>query len=84
MTMKSMPWDEEVWRKLKDAISPMPPPIRAKALEAIIAASEEFARSRGAKIVQEEDLLRAARERVPAADRQRMLEALAQQGLGRT
>jgi hypothetical protein len=76
-----MSWDDELWRKLKDAISPMPPFIRQTALKMIIEASESLARERGAVIVQEEDLVRAAREKVPAFARQRMLDALAEQGI---
>jgi hypothetical protein len=79
--LKTMPWDDEVWRKLKDAMSPMPLFIRKKALKKIIEASESVAQERGALIVQEEDLVRAAREKAPALSRQRMLDALAEQGI---
>ena len=79
--MKAMPWDEELWRKLKDAVSPMPPFIRGKALKMIIEASESLAQEREAAIVQEEDLVKAAREKLPALARQRMLDALAEQGI---
>lgn len=79
--MKTMSWDDELWRKLKDAISPMPPFIRKRALKMIIEASESFAQERGAVIVQEEDLVRATREKIPALARQRMLDALAEQGI---
>ena len=79
--MKTMSWDDELWRKLKDAISPMPPFIRKQALKMIIEASESFAQERGAMIVQEEDLVRSAREKMPALARQRMLDALAEQGI---
>ena len=47
----------------------------------IIEASESFAQERGAVIVQEEDLVRAAKEKIPALARQRMLDALAEQGI---
>jgi len=79
--LKTMSWDDELWRKLKDAISPMPPFIRKQALKMIIEASESFAQERGAMIVQEEDLVRSAREKMPALARQRMLDALAEQGI---
>jgi hypothetical protein len=79
--MRSVDWDEDIWRRLKDAVSPMPPFIRKKALEMVIEASESFAQERGAVIVQEEDLARAAREKIPAFARQRMLDALAEQGI---
>lgn len=79
--MKTMSWDDELWRKLKDAISPMPLSIRKVAVSMIIEASESIAQERGARIVQEEDLVRAAREKIPALARQRMLDALAEQGI---
>jgi hypothetical protein len=80
--LKTMAWNDAVWRKLKDAVSPMPLFVRGKALKTIIEASESFAQERGAAIVQEEDLLRAAREKIPTLARQRMLDALAEQGIG--
>jgi hypothetical protein len=79
--LKTMPWDDDLWRKLKDAISPMPVFIRTNALKMIIEASESFAREREAEVVQEEDLVKAAREKTPALARQRMLDALAEQGI---
>jgi len=54
----------------------MPPFVRQRALRIIIEASEGFARERGSDVVQEEDLVRAAREKVPAMARHRMLQAL--------
>ena len=79
--LKTMPWDDDLWRKLKDAISPMPVFIRTNALKMIIEASESFAQEREAEVVQEEDLVKAAREKTPALARQRMLDALAEQGI---
>jgi hypothetical protein len=79
--LKTMPWDDDLWRKLKDAISPMPVFIRTNALKMIIEASESSAREREAEVVQEEDLVKAAREKTPALVRQRMLDALAEQGI---
>jgi DNA replicative helicase MCM subunit Mcm2 (Cdc46/Mcm family) len=54
--MRNMPWDQVLWQRLKDAVSPMPPFVRQRALKAIIEASEAFARERGSEVVQEEDL----------------------------
>ena len=79
--LRTIPWDDELWRKLKDAVSPMPVFVRKKALKRIIEASEGFAQERGARVVQEEDLVRAANEKVPPLARQRMLDALAEQGI---
>lgn len=79
--MKSMPWDEDLWQRLKDAISPMPPFVRQRALRTIIEASETFARERGSEVVQEKDLVRAAVTKTPAQPRRRMLDALAEMGI---
>jgi DNA replicative helicase MCM subunit Mcm2 (Cdc46/Mcm family) len=79
--MRSMPWDEILWQRLKDAISPVPPFVRQRALKTIIEASEAFARERGSEVVQEEDLVKAAKTKTPALTRQRMLDALAEMGI---
>ena len=79
--MRSMPWDEALWQRLKDAISPMPPFVRQRALRTIVEASETFARKRGSEVVQEEDLVRAAKTKTPALTRRRMLDALAEMGI---
>jgi hypothetical protein len=80
--MRNMPWNEDLWQKLKDAVSPMPPFVRRRALKTIIEASETFAQEREAEMVEEEDLVRAAKERVPAPSRGLMLGALAEMGIG--
>ena len=79
--MKSMPWDEDLWRQLKDAISSMPPFVRRRALKTIIEASETLARERGSEVVQEEDLVKAAKTKTPVLTRRRMLDALAEMGM---
>jgi DNA replicative helicase MCM subunit Mcm2 (Cdc46/Mcm family) len=76
-----MPWDKVLWQRLKDAISSMPPFVRQRALKTIIEASEAFARERGSEVVQEEDLVKAAKTKTPALTRQRMLDALAEMGI---
>jgi DNA replicative helicase MCM subunit Mcm2 (Cdc46/Mcm family) len=79
--MRSMSWDEDLWRKLKDAISPMPPFVRQRALRFIIEASEAFAQERGSEVVEEEDLVKAAKTKTSALSRQRMLDGLAEVGI---
>lgn len=79
--MRNMGWDPLVWQALKDAVSPMPLFIRKKALTMIIKASEESARGRGASQVEEQDLVKAAMEKVSSLARGRMLAALAEQGI---
>jgi wyosine [tRNA(Phe)-imidazoG37] synthetase (radical SAM superfamily) len=75
---------EGVWEQTlqgKDAISPMPPFVRQRALRTIIEASETFARERGSEVVQEKDVIRAAETKTPALTRRRMLDALAEMGI---
>jgi len=79
--MRSMPWDEDLWRKLKDAISPMPPFVRQQGLRTIIEASEALAQERGSEVVEEEDLVKAAKTKIPALARQRMLDGLVEVGI---
>jgi len=79
--MREMPWNQGLWQKLKDSVSLMPPFVRQRALKIIIEASETFARERGSEMVQEEDLVKAARTKTPALTRQRMLGALAEMGI---
>jgi len=79
--MRSMPWDQELWQKLKDAVSSMPPFVRRRALKTIIEASETLARERGSEVIQEEDLVKAAKTKTPVLTRRRMLDALAEMGI---
>jgi len=79
--MRSMPWDEDLWRKLKDAISPMPPFVRQRALRVIVEASEAYAQERGSEVVEVEDLVKAAKTKTSALARQRMLDSLVEVGI---
>jgi len=79
--MRSMPWNKDLWQQLKDAVSPMPPFVRQRALKAIIEASETLARERGSKVVQEGDLVKAAKTKTPVLTRRRMIGALAEMGI---
>jgi DNA replicative helicase MCM subunit Mcm2 (Cdc46/Mcm family) len=79
--MRSMPWDEDLWRKLKDAVSPMPPFVRQRALRTIVEASEALAQERGSQVVAEEDLVKAAKVKTSALGRQRMLDGLVEAGI---
>jgi|GEM_PF-3491195 len=79
--LKSMPWDERVWKALKAAITPMPPFVRGKALKKIIAASEENSRRRDSEAVEAQDLIKAARENVRPAMLQVLLQSLAEHGV---
>jgi hypothetical protein len=79
--MRSMPWNEVLWWRLKDAISPMPPFVRQRALRTIVEASETLAQERGSEVVEEQDLVEAAKTKTPALTRQRMLDGLKDVGI---
>jgi DNA replicative helicase MCM subunit Mcm2 (Cdc46/Mcm family) len=79
--MRSMPWNEDLWRKLKDAVSAMPSFVRQRALRTIVEASEALAQERGSEVVEEEDLVKAAKTKTPALTRQLMLDALVEVGI---
>lgn len=79
--MKTMAWDGQLWRKLKDAVSPMPVFIRRRALKTIIEAAEQLARERGSSEVQQQDLVEAALHKTPRLARRTMLAALVEQGI---
>jgi DNA replicative helicase MCM subunit Mcm2 (Cdc46/Mcm family) len=79
--MRNMPWNEDLWRKLKDAVSLMPSFVRQRALRTIIEASEALAQERGSEVVEEEDLVKAAKTKTPVLTRQRMLDGLEDVGI---
>lgn len=81
MSLRSMRWNERVWEILKRAVVSMSPSIRKKALPVIISACEEEAKKRKSELVEEVDLVRAARERVPEHSRDMCLKALGEQGI---
>lgn len=79
--LRTMPWDERVWRAFLRAATYIPPTIRMEAIIAIIEESEKNARTRGAEQVREEDLVAAAHKRVPPAYKQISLKILEEQGI---
>ncbi len=79
--LKTMKWDDTAWSALKDAITPMPPLVRKKALLKIIQASEENARDRTSQVVEGEDLVKAAKEKVPEGVQKICLQSLAEHGI---
>ncbi|NIR87164.1 hypothetical protein GWO13_06145 [Candidatus Bathyarchaeota archaeon] len=78
--LKTMEWSERVWEALKRAVTSMPIFIRKRALEKIIKESEENAKKRNSSIVEEVDLVKAAKEKVPRIVRPMCLDALREQG----
>lgn len=79
--MRSMPWEQNLWQQLKDAVSSMPPFVRQRALRTIIESSETFAQERSSQVVQEQDVVKAATTKTPALTRRRMLDTLAEMGI---
>jgi hypothetical protein len=76
-----MEWDERVWSALKAALSMVPPFVRKRALDKIIEGAEDFAKARGSDKVEEQDLVKAARDKVPEDMREISLQILAEQGI---
>lgn len=79
--MKNMTWDDRVWSALKAAISVVPPFVRKKALVKIVESAEDNARTRGAEKVEEADLVKATKEKVPENMRDICLGILSDQGI---
>lgn len=79
--LRTMPWDEKVWRAFLRATAYIPPTIRMEAIIAIIEESEKNARNRGAEQVGEEDLVAAAHKQVPPTYKQISLKILEEQGI---
>ena len=79
--LKKMPWNEPVWNALRAAMSPIPPFVRKRALLKIIQASEENAMQRASNRVEAEDLIKAAKEKVPESVRKICFESLAEHGI---
>ena len=81
MSLKNMTWDENVWESLKDAMTYVPVLVRKRALKKIIETSEVNAKARRSNIVEAEDLIRAAKEKVPERVQDVCFETLAQHGI---
>jgi hypothetical protein len=81
--LRGMDWDERVWLALKDAVSVMPPFVRARALRRIVECAEKHAQTEGKSQVQEEHLICAVEETVPAQIKSICKEVLLEQGIGK-
>jgi hypothetical protein len=81
--LQTMEWEERVWRALKDAVTQMPPFVRARALRRIVECAEEHARAEGKSRVEEEHLIAAVEERVPEQIKPMCKEVLLEQGIGK-
>ena len=81
MSVKNMKWDENVWEALKDSVVSIPPFVRKRALKKIVNASETNAKARGSGIVEGEDLVKAAKEKVPKHVQDVCFATLAQHGI---
>lgn len=81
--MRGMDWDERVWLALKDAVSGIPPFVRARALRRIVESAEKHARAEGKSQVQEGHLVSAVEETVPAQIKPICKEVLLEQDIGK-
>lgn len=79
--LRTMPWEERVWKAFLRAAAYIPPTVRMEAIIAVIEESEKNAQARGAREVGEQDLIAAARRRVPPAYRETSLKILEEQGI---
>lgn len=76
-----MDWDERVWQAFKRAITHISLTVRMEAVLSIVEAGEKEAKQRKSKIVEEEDLVRAAKKNVPLAYRSLSLSILREQDI---
>lgn len=76
-----MDWDERVWQAFKRAIAHISLTVRMEAVLSIVEAGEKEAKQRKSKIVEEEDLVRAAKKNVPLAYRSLSLSILREQDI---
>jgi hypothetical protein len=81
MKLRKIVWNEKVWTAFKRAVAYIPLTVRMEAILTIIEASEKEARKRGSDIVEEQDLVRAAKKKVPRAYRSISLNILREQGI---
>lgn len=81
MKLKKMDWDEKVWVAFKRASAYIPPTVRMEAVLRIIEESEKEAKIRGSNLVEEKDLVIAAKRKVPKAYKQISLDILKEQGI---
>lgn len=76
-----MAWDERIWLALRRAAISIPPSVRIEAVLAVIKKSEEEATRRGSDIVEEVDLVRAVKRKVPPSFRPMSFVVLREQGI---
>ncbi len=76
-----MPWDEHLWVSLRRAAGYIPPAVRTEAVLTMIEGSEREARTRGASIVEEVDLVKTAVKKIPLSVRSLCLDILRELGV---
>lgn len=81
LSLRSMDWDERIWLALRRAAISIPLSVRMEAVLTVIRTSEEEAKRRGSDIVEEVDLVRAVKKRVPPSVRPMSFVVLREQGI---
>lgn len=76
-----MDWDEKIWQAFVRAAAYIPPQVRMEAVILVVERSEQLAKKRKSSRVEEEDLVRAAMDKVPKAYKEVSLQILREQGL---
>ena len=79
--LKTMEWEQEVWKALCASVTLIPPFVRKSALGKIIRASEKNARDRSSAKVGTADVLKSVQENVPESMRKVCLETMEEHGL---
>ncbi|HUI93684.1 MAG TPA: hypothetical protein VLX68_15660 [Chitinivibrionales bacterium] len=80
-SLRSMEWDEPVWKALCASVTLIPPFVRKRALGKIISACEKNAIERSSGKVETADVLKSVNENVPESVRKVCLETLAEHGM---
>jgi len=81
MALRKMPWDERIWLTLRRAAAYIPPSVRMEAILTTIEESEREAKARGSAIVEENDLVKAVKKKVPPSVRDQCLAVLQELGI---
>lgn len=81
MKFRNMVWDERIWQAFVRAAAYIPPTVKMEAVLLVIERSEKLAQKRGSCRVEEQDLVHATAQKIPAAYRRVSLQVLEEQGL---
>ncbi len=81
--LKTMHWDERAWKAIYRAFSPMPPMIRGKTMEKVVAQIEKHVREKKSEKVTLEDVFIVSKEILKSKNRymfESLVESLRMEG----